>query len=50
MTTQEVAELLRCPVKTVEGYVHRHDLFAVQTQRKWRQAELAHRIVERLTA
>ncbi len=30
MTTQEVADLLRCKVTTVERYVHAHDLEAIQ--------------------
>ena len=30
MTTEEVAEVLRCEVKTVERYVHEHALVAIQ--------------------
>lgn len=36
MTTAEAAELLRCPVATVERYVHSHDLVAVQIGRERR--------------
>ncbi len=30
MTTEEVAELLRCSVDTVQRYVHAHQLAAIQ--------------------
>lgn len=30
MTTSEVGEILRCPVSTVERYVHVHELQAIQ--------------------
>lgn len=30
MTTEEVAAVLRCEITTVERYVHRHDLEAIQ--------------------
>ena len=33
MTTKEVAELLRCSESTIEGYVHRHELTAIQIGR-----------------
>ena len=36
MDTQEVASLLRCSPKTVEGYVHAHDLVAIQIGRERR--------------
>ncbi|MCH8149894.1 MAG: helix-turn-helix domain-containing protein [Planctomycetes bacterium] len=36
MTTGEVADLLRCPLRTVERYVHRHELTAVKIGRERR--------------
>ena len=30
LTTDEVADVLRCPKATVERYVHEHELIAVQ--------------------
>ena len=36
MTTEEVAELLRCPVKTVATYVHSHALKAIQIGKRRR--------------
>ena len=36
MDTQEVAFLLRCSPETVEGYVHAHDLVAIQIGRERR--------------
>ncbi len=36
MTTEEVAELLRCPAATVERYVHSHQLVAVRIGRERR--------------
>ena len=40
MTTEEVAALFRCPVETVERYVHNHELVAIQIGReRWFRAE-----------
>jgi excisionase family DNA binding protein len=36
MTTEEVAELLRCSVDTVERYVYGHQLSAIQVGRERR--------------
>ncbi len=36
MTTEEVAALFRCPVATVERYVHNHELVAIQIGRERR--------------
>ena len=36
MTTEEVATMLRCEVKTVENYIHAHELVAVQIGRERR--------------
>ena len=36
MDTDEVAALLRCTANTVEGYVHNHDLVAIQIGRERR--------------
>ena len=36
MTTQEVAEILRCSVATVDRYVHGHELEAVRIGRERR--------------
>lgn len=36
MTTAEVADLLRCSAKTVERYVHAHELLAIQIGRERR--------------
>ena len=36
LTTDEVAVLLRCKPKTVAGYVHRHELAAIQIGRERR--------------
>ena len=36
MDTDEVAALLRCAAKTVEGYVHNHELVAIQIGRERR--------------
>ncbi len=36
MTTEEVAELLRCSVEAVGRYVHRHELEAIQIGRERR--------------
>ena len=36
MTTEEVAALFRCPVVTVERYVHNHELVAIQIGRERR--------------
>ena len=36
MTTEEVAAIFRCPVETVERYVHNHELVAIQIGRERR--------------
>ncbi len=36
MTTEDTAQILRCPVATVERYVHSRDLAAVQMGRERR--------------
>ena len=36
MTTEEVAAMFRCPVETVERYVHNHELVAIQIGRERR--------------
>ena len=36
MTTKQVAELLQCDEATVERYVHRHELVAIQIGRERR--------------
>lgn len=49
MTTEEVAELLRCPAVTVERYVYRHRLMAVQIgrQRRFRADDVLEFIASR---
>ena len=36
LTTAECAEVLRCKVGTVEGYIHSHELNAIQVGRERR--------------
>lgn len=36
MTTAEIAALFRCPIETVERYVHNHELVAIQIGRERR--------------
>ena len=36
LTTEELAEVLRCDCKTVERYVHAHELIAIQIGRERR--------------
>ena len=52
LTTDEVAALLRCPPATVEGYVHRHDLLAIQIgrERRFRAEDVLEFIATRRTS
>ena len=52
MDTGEVAALLRCDPKTVEGYVHNHDLVAIQIgrERRFRADDLIDFIAARPSA
>ncbi len=36
LTTVEAAEVLRCKVGTIEGYIHAHELTAIQIGRERR--------------
>ena len=49
MTTEEVAEILRCPIKTVDRYVHEHKLDAIQIgkQRRFRAEDVLEFIATR---
>ena len=51
LTTQEVAVILRCEEPTVERYVHRHELAAIQIgrERRFRAEDLLEFIATRPT-
>ena len=51
LTTEEVAEVFRCPVKTVENYVHGHELSAIQIgkERRFRAEDVLEFIATRPT-
>ena len=52
MTTEEVAELLRCSAATVERYAHNHELPAIRIgrERRFRGDDVADFIASRLIA
>ena len=51
LTTKEVVELLRCPIKTVQRYVHEHQLVAIQIgkERRFRADDVLEFIAARPT-